>query len=119
MTLLVSLVGHVMKKIVWKNKSNGQLCVTIPSGSSIKEGDVIDVSKSVIKRIAYIGVVADLFHYGHLQSIQFAQSVSDYVVVGVFTDKAVTNLTERKSVIASLNCTDKVMVQHREILLRI
>jgi len=67
-----------MKKVVWKNRSNGQLCITIPSGSDIREGDLVDVKKTAIKRIAYSGVVGDLFHYGYLHSIEFAKSISDY-----------------------------------------
>ena len=108
-----------MKKIVWKNKSNNQLCITIPTGSSIREGDIVEVKRASIKKIAYSGVAADLFHYGHLNSIQFAKSISDYNIVGVLTDKAVeeyrakpiANLQERKSIISSLNCVDRVMVQ--------
>src|SRR3989338_8356033 len=108
-----------MIKTVWKNHSNGQLCVTIPTSSNIREGDVIELRKASIKRIAYSGVVADLFHYGHLQSIEFAKSISDYNVVGAITDKAVeeyrtkpvANLKERKAIISSLNCVDKAMVQ--------
>ena len=78
-----------MKRVVWKNKSNNQLCVTIPSASDIKEGDVVELNKSKIKKIAYSGVVGDLFHYGHLHSLQFAKSISDYSICGVFTDEVV------------------------------
>ena len=109
-----------MKKFVWKNKSNGQLCVTIPSSSNIEEGDAVEVKKTAIKKIAYSGVVADLFHYGHLKSIQFAKSISDYNICGVLTDKAVedyrskpiANLKERKAIISSLNCVDRIMIQN-------
>jgi len=109
-----------MKKIVWKNKSNGQLCVTIPSSSDIEEGDAVEVKKAAIKKIAYSGVVADLFHYGHLKSIQFAKSISDYNICGILTDKAVedyrtkpiANLKERKAIISSLNCVDRIMIQN-------
>lgn len=109
-----------MKKVVWKNKSNGQLCITIPRGSDIQEGDTVDIKKASIKKIAYSGVVADLFHYGHLQSIQFAKSLSDYNIVGVMTDNAVeeyrakpiANLRERMAIISSLNCVDRVMIQN-------
>jgi len=116
-TILVPLVR--MKKVVWVNKSNNQLCVTIPTGSDIKQGDLVEINKTTIKKIAYTGVVADLFHYGHLHSIEFAKSISDYNLVGVFTDKAVeeyrakpiANLKERKAVVSSLRCVDKIMVQ--------
>ena len=57
-------------------------------------------------RIAYINVVGDLFHYGHLQSILFAKSISDKVICGVMTDevvesyriKPIANLHERKAI---------------------
>ena len=119
MILVYYAGGLFMKKIVWKNKSNNQLCLTIPSGSDIREGDVVEVEKTSIKRIAYSGVVGDLFHYGHLHSIQFAKSISDYNICGVFTDKAVeeyrskpiANLKERKAIFSSLKCVDRVMVQ--------
>jgi len=109
-----------MKKIVWKNKSNNQLCITIPKSSNIKEGDLVDIQKTTIKKIAYSGVVADLFHYGHLYSLQFGKSISDYNIIGVLTDEAVekyrtkpiANLKERKAVLESLNCVDRVMIQN-------
>ncbi len=108
-----------MKKIVWQNKSNGQLCITVPKESGIKEGDVVEITNSPIKKIAYLGVVGDLFHYGHLNSIKFAKSVADYLICGVITDegvekyrmKPIANLQERKAIISSLNFVDKVIVQ--------
>ncbi len=114
------LVRLIMKKVVWKNKSNNQLCVTIPKNSDLKEGDVVEIQKSNIKCIAYSGVVADLFHYGHLHSLQFAKSLADYNIIGIITDEAVeeyrarpiANLQERKAVLEALSCVDRVMIQH-------
>jgi len=108
-----------MLQKVWRNKSNNQLCITIPSGSPFNDGDYLEVSKAEIKRIAYSGVVGDFFHYGHLQSLQFAKKQSDLNICAVLTDKAVeqyrakpfSNLKERKSVISNLNCVDRVMIQ--------
>ncbi len=73
-----------------------------------------------IKKISYIGVVCDLFHYGHLRSINFSKSLSDYNICGVFSDEAVeeyrvrpiANLEERKAVVESLNCVDEIMIQN-------
>jgi len=56
----VSLVE--MKKIVWMNKSNKQLCVTIPKNLGIKEGDVVSVEKEKIKKIVY----SNYCRYGYL-----------------------------------------------------
>ncbi|UCD03749.1 MAG: adenylyltransferase/cytidyltransferase family protein [Candidatus Woesearchaeota archaeon] len=111
---------YKLKKVVWKNKSNGQLCVTIPRGLGIKEGHILELKKVDIKKIAYLGIVGDLFHYGHLQTILFAKSIVDYVVCGILTDEAVkeyrgepiSNLKERKAVISNLRHIDKVMIQH-------
>lgn len=70
-------------------------------------------------KVVYSPAVADLFHYGHLQSLKFAQSLGDYHICGVLTDEAVesyrrkpiSNLTERKAIISSLNCVDMVVIQ--------
>lgn len=108
-----------MKKIVWANKSNGQLCVTIPKNSGIKEGDIVVVEKEKIKRIVYTAVTGDLFHYGHLQLLEKANDLGDFHICGVLTDEAikayreapVASLKERKSIISNLRCVDMVMVQ--------
>ncbi|MFA5142320.1 MAG: PEP-utilizing enzyme [Candidatus Woesearchaeota archaeon] len=77
------------------------------------------IDKSNIKRIAYSGVVGDLFHYGHLQSLKFAKSISDFNVCGVLVDSAVAQhkvapicrFEERSAVISSLRDVDRVMPQ--------
>lgn len=74
------------------------------------------------KIISYIGVVGDLFHYGHLNSIKFAASISEQTICGVFTDEAVeeyrvkpiANTEERKAVIESLKFVDQVMIQNNK-----
>ena len=108
-----------MKKIAWLNKSNGQLCITIPRGSGIKEGDIVSIEKEKIKTIVYTVVTADLFHYGHLRLLQKANELGDFHICGVLTEEAiksykeppVASLTERKSIISDLRCVDMVMVQ--------
>ena len=110
-----------MKKIAWLNKSNGQLCVTIPKDSGIKEGDIVTVEKEKIKKIVYSSVTADLFHYGHLRLLENANNLGDFHICGVLTDEAiqsykeppVAGLKERKSIISSLRCVDMVMVQEQ------
>ena len=47
-----SSTSRKMNKIVWANKSNGQLCVTIPKNSGIKEGDIVTIEKKKIKKSA-------------------------------------------------------------------
>ncbi len=71
-------------------------------------------------RIAYCGVVGDLFHYGHLQSLLFAKSISDVSICGVFTDevvetyreKPIANFQERLPIFQNLRCVDRVMIQN-------
>ena len=115
--LLVLLV--VMKKTVWTNRSNGQLCVTIPKGSGIKEGDIVSVEKEKIKRIVYTSATGDLFHYGHLRLLEIANSVGDFHICGILTDDAIktyreepiAGFNERKAIISALRCVDMIMSQ--------
>ena len=108
-----------MKKIVWENKSNGQLCVTIPKGSGIKSGDIVNVEKEKLKTIVYSFVVADLFNYGHLHFLEKVNELGDYHICGVITDKAaseyretpISNFVERKAIISNLRCVDMIMTQ--------
>ncbi|MBS3127845.1 adenylyltransferase/cytidyltransferase family protein [Candidatus Woesearchaeota archaeon] len=110
-----------MKKIVWLNKSNGQLCITIPKGSGIKEGDIVSLEKEKIKTIVYTPVRGDMFHYGHLQLLQKANELGDFHICGVLTDdvirslyaEPIASLKERKTIIADLRCVDMVMVQDK------
>ncbi len=37
-------------KIVWKNKSNGQKCVTIPKESDIEAGDAVQITRMEVKQ---------------------------------------------------------------------
>jgi len=108
-----------MKKIVWENKSNKQLCVTIPKGSGIKHGDIVNIHKEKIKTLVYTTVVADMFHYGHLRILEKANELGDFHVCGVLTDNAaisyrkkpLADFNERKAVISNLRCVDMVLPQ--------
>ena len=108
-----------MKRVVWANKSNGQLCVTIPKNSGIKEGDIVSIEKEKIKSIVYSSVTGDLFHYGHLRLLQKANELGDFHICGVDTSESiksykeepVANFKERKAIISDLRCVDMVMVQ--------
>lgn len=110
-----------MKKIAWLNRSNGQLCVTIPKDSGVKEGDIVTVEKEKIKKIVYSSVTGDLFHYGHLRLLENANNLGDFHICGVLTDEAiqsykeppVAGLKERKAIVSSLRCVDMVMVQEQ------
>ena len=105
--------------MVWANKSNGQLCVTIPKNSGINEGEIVNVEKDKARIVVYSFVVADLFNYGHLNLLQKANELGDYHICGVLTDKAtseykenpIANLEERKAIISNLRCVDMVIPQ--------
>lgn len=109
-----------MKKIVWANKSNNQLCVTIPKNSGIKEGDIVSIEKEKVEKIVYSAITADLFHYGHLRLLQNANQLGDFHICGVLSDEAISSyredpvasLKERTSIVSSLRCVDMVMTQH-------
>ncbi len=108
-----------MKKIVWANRSNNQLCVTIPKNSGIKEGDIVNIEKEKIKKIVYSFVTGDLFHYGHLKLLENANQLGDFHICGVLTDDAISsykqkpiaNFKERKAIISSLRCVDMIVSQ--------
>lgn len=108
-----------MKKIVWENKSNKQLCITIPKGAGIKAGEVVNIEKEKIKVIVYSTMVGDLFHYGHLQHLEKANQLGDFHICGVLTDgatseyreKPLANFEERKAIISNLRCVDMVVPQ--------
>ena len=110
-----------MKKAVWLNKSNGQLCITISKDSGVKEGDIVSVEKEKINSIVYTPVTADMFHYGHLRLLENANNLGDFHICGVLTDEAIiaykeapiAGLKERKSIVSSLRCVDMVMVQDK------
>lgn len=105
--------------MVWKNRSNGQLCVTVPKNSGIKEGDIVSLEKEKVKTVVYSYVTGDLFHYGHLQLLQKANELGDFHICGVLTNEAiksykeepVADFSERKAIISSLQCVDMVMTQ--------
>ncbi len=108
-----------MKKVVWLNKSNKQLCATIPKGSGIKEGDIVSIEKEKIKRIVYTYVTGDLFHYGHLRLLQHSNELGDFHICAVLTNEAIqsyreapiADFNERKAIISSLRCVDMVITQ--------
>lgn len=112
--------GDYMKRLVWLNKSNNQLCVTVPKNSGVKEGDIVNIEKEKIKKIVYSFVVADLFHYGYLRLLHKANELGDFHICGILTNEAVksykwgpiADFKERKAVISSLQCVDMVMTQN-------
>ena len=109
-----------MKRVVWANKSNGQLCVTIPNNSGIKEGDMVNIEKKNIQTIVYTPVTADLFHYGQLRLLETANKLGQLHVCGVLTDEAIASykqepvagFKERASIVSALRCVDMILAQH-------
>ena len=109
-----------MKKVVWANKFNGQLCVTIPKSSGINEGDIVNIEKEKIKIIVYSSTTGDMFHYGQLRLLQKANDLGDFHVCGVLSDEAIkeyknqpiATFKDRKAIISSLRCVDMVISQN-------
>ena len=110
-----------MKRVVWANKSNGQLCVTIPTNSGIKESDIVSVEKDKIRTIVYTSVTGDMFHYGHLRLLQKANELGDFHICGVDTDDSIksykeapiASFKERKAIVSDLRCVDMVITQEQ------
>jgi glutamine kinase len=75
--------------------------------------------RELVKSVVYSFVVADLFHYGHLQLLMTAKSLGDLHICGVLTDEAaaayrphpISNFEERVGVISSIKYVDRVMIQ--------
>ena len=109
-----------MKKVVWANKSNGQLCVTIPKNSGIREGDTVSIEKEKTRTVVYTAVTADLFHYGYLRLLENANELGDFHICGVLTDDAIRSyreepvcgFRERLAIVSALRCVDMVVTQH-------
>ena len=72
-------------------------------------------------KIGYTTGVFDMFHIGHLNILKRAKENCDYLIVGVSTDELVRRyknknpiipFEERKAIIESLDCVDKVVTQY-------
>ena len=109
-----------MKRVVWENKSNGQLCITIPKESGMKVGEIVNIEKEKIRKIVYSSTTGDLFNYGQLRLLERANKLGDFHICGVLTNEAiksykkeaVADLKERMAVVSSLMCVDMVVSQH-------
>ena len=109
-----------MKRAVWENKSNRQLCITIPKESGIKAGEIVNIEKEKIRKIVYSSTTGDLFNYGQLKLLENANKLGDFHICGILTNEAIksykreplANLKERMAVVSSLMCVDMVISQH-------
>jgi glycerol-3-phosphate cytidylyltransferase len=70
-------------------------------------------------KIGYTTGVYDLFHVGHLNILQRAKALCDYLIVGVTIDElvsykaksAIIPFEDRFEIIKSINCVDKAVPQ--------
>ncbi len=72
------------------------------------------------KRIVLTVGVFDFFHLGHLNLLESAKELGDYLIVAVHDDKLkikgvefLYNLEERMRLVDSLKCVDKVIPYER------
>ena len=73
-------------------------------------------------KIAYIQMIADLFHYGHLKLLETAKQQTGYLVVGLLSDEAaieqrgklIEDYKEREAVIKQLKCVDEITKQESQ-----
>lgn len=65
----------------------------------------------------YVDMVADLFHYGHIEFLRKAQALGDHLIVGICCDKAaqiykrkpILNMEERVASVAGCRYVDEVL----------
>ena len=65
----------------------------------------------------YVDMVADLFHYGHVELLRQARALGDYLLVGVHSDddvlahkrKTILTMEERVACIAGCRYVDEVL----------
>ena len=65
----------------------------------------------------YVDMVADLFHYGHVELLRQAHALGDYLLVGIHSDeavlahkgKAILTMEERVACIAGCRYVDEVL----------
>lgn len=72
------------------------------------------------KRVVFTNGCFDLLHPGHIQSLEKARSLGDFLIVGLNSDESVRTLKgsgrpvipaeERAEILASLECVDAVMI---------
>ena len=53
----------------------------------------------------YVDMVADLFHYGHVNFLRQAKSHGDFLLVAVHSDETVESLTQLASLHQTVSCT--------------
>ena len=76
-------------------------------------------SRKDATKVAYSTVMADLLHYGHLRILNMAKDSADVHICGLLSDEIcqkwwgfnVCNFEERKAVLESMNCIDRVIIQ--------
>lgn len=71
-------------------------------------------------KIVYTAGAFDPFHYGHLNILKKAKEITEFLIVGVSTDKLILSAKNRTSfmplkhrieIISELKCVDKVIPQ--------
>eukprot|EP01043_Picozoa_sp_COSAG02_P097882 COSAG02_NODE_34070_length_490_cov_0.647059_1_plen_96_part_00 len=66
-------------------------------------------------RAVYIGGTWDLFHGGHIECLQRARQLGDYLIVGVYNDEVVNRICGDNYPLMNLN--ERVLVRFRVYML--
>ena len=73
-----------------------------------------------MKRVITFGTF-DIFHVGHINILERAKALGDYLIVGVSSDdlnlykkgrKPVYSEADRRKIISSMKCVDEVFIEH-------
>ena len=75
------------------------------------------------QRKVYVVMVADLFHYGHVELLKRAREYGNYLVVGLVSDESaaenkrtpILSMEERKRVLEACRYVDEVRVQEENV----
>lgn len=79
--------------------------------------DAIDRIREDLLIRVYVDMVADLFHYGHVELLRQARALGDYLLVGVHADdtvldhkrKPIMTMEERLACVAGCRYVDEVL----------
>lgn len=87
------------------------------------EKNIKDVKKKIMK-VAYVPMCADLLHHGHINILEEARTLADYVIVGLVSDEAIKrykkppilNQEQRTKIMKAIRYVDEVRIEDDDSL---